>query len=55
MDTIICDIAKNHMKKDFNEALRELGLFISDIIFDDSINLTLTLIISIKEEGSFCA
>ncbi|MGI6623029.1 MAG: hypothetical protein ACOX4T_07815 [Acetivibrionales bacterium] len=55
MDTIICDIAKNRMEKDFNEALQYLGLFVSAIRFDDSVGLSVILEISIFEGDSFCA
>lgn len=55
MDTIVCDIARNRMEKDFNEALQELGLFVSAIKFDDSIGLSVVLEISISGENSFCA
>lgn len=55
MDTILCDIAKNRMEKDFNEALQYLGLFVSSIRFDDSADLSVVLEISISEGDSFCA
>lgn len=55
MDTILCDIAKNRMEKDFNEALQYLGLFVSAIRFDDSVGLSVILEISIFEGDSFCA
>lgn len=55
METIVCDIAKNHMEKDFNEALQYLGLFVSSIRFDDSVGLSVVLEISIFKGDSFCA
>lgn len=55
MDTIICEIAKNRMEKDFNEALQNLGLFVSAIRFDDNAGLTVVLEISISDGDSFCA
>ncbi len=55
MDTIVCDIAKNHMEKDFNEALQYLGLFVSSIRFDDRVGLSVILEISVFEGDSFCA
>ncbi len=52
MDTIVCDIAKNHMERDFNEAFRKIGLSISEIEFDDSIGLSIILEISVTDEDS---
>ncbi|MGI6049488.1 MAG: hypothetical protein ACOYEI_01460 [Acetivibrionales bacterium] len=50
MDTIVSDIAKNHMERDFNEALRKLGLTISEIEFDDSLGLSIILEILVSDE-----
>lgn len=50
MDTIVSDIAKNHMEQDFNEALRKLGLTISEIEFDDSLGLSIILEILVSDE-----
>lgn len=36
MDTIVCDVAKNRLEKDFNKALVNFGLFVSSIRFDES-------------------
>jgi hypothetical protein len=55
MDTIICDIAKSRLEKEFNEALQDLGLLVSSIRFDDSVGLSVILEISISEGNSFCA
>jgi len=55
MDTIICDIAKNRLVKEFNEALQSLGLFVSSIRFDDSVGLSVILELSMAESDSFCA
>ncbi|NLL95777.1 MAG: hypothetical protein GX227_01495 [Clostridiaceae bacterium] len=55
MDTIICDIAKNRMEKDFNEALQYLGLFVSAIRFDDSAGLSVILEISVFKGNTSCA
>lgn len=55
MDTIICDIAKNRLVNEFNEALQSLGLFVSSIRFDDSVGLSVILELSMAESDSFCA
>lgn len=55
MDTIICDIAKKRMEKDFNEALQYLGLFVSAIRFDDSAGLSVILEISVFKGNTSCA
>ncbi len=49
METIVCDIAKNRMEKDFNDALHTLGLFVTSIHFDDSEGLSVVLEISANE------
>ncbi len=56
METIVCDIAKNRMEKDFNDALHTLGLFVTSIHFDDSEGLSVVLEISANEGVLiFCA
>lgn len=55
MDTIVCDIVRNRMQRDFNEALQILGLFVSSIKFEDSIGLSVVIEILVNEGDSFCA
>lgn len=50
MDTIVCDIAKIHMQRDFDKAFRKLGLVISGIEFDDNMGLSIILEILATEE-----
>lgn len=55
METVVCDIAKNRMEKDFNEALQRLGLFVSSIRFDDTEGLSVVLELSCLEDVIICA
>ncbi|HHY64404.1 MAG TPA: hypothetical protein GX501_05100 [Clostridiaceae bacterium] len=55
MDTILCEIAKNRMERDFNEALKRLGLYVTEIHFDDSEGLSVVLEISAYDQNLFCA
>jgi len=43
METVVCDIAKSHMKRDFNAALQHFGLFVKDIRFDESDGLSVVV------------
>lgn len=49
METIVCEIAKSRMKKDFNEALNYLGLFVTSVDFYDSEGLLVVVEISANE------
>ncbi|NLP00378.1 MAG: hypothetical protein GX386_08830 [Clostridiaceae bacterium] len=55
MDTIVCDIIRTHMQKDFNEALQALGLIVSSIKFEDNTGLSVIIEISINENDYNCA
>ncbi len=55
MDTIVCDIVRSRMQRDFNEALQILGLFVSSIKFEDKIGLSVIIEILDNEGNSFCA
>ena len=46
MESIICDIAKNHMTKDFNVVFKDLGLFVTAIRFDESNGFSVVIEIS---------
>jgi len=50
MYTIVCDIVKDRMEKDFNEALRVLGLMVSSIKFENKIGLNVVLELSMNTE-----
>ncbi len=55
MDTIVCDIVRTRMERDFNEALRVLGLIVSSIKFEDKTGLSVIIEISINEDDYNCA
>lgn len=56
METIVCEIAKKRMEKEFNDALQNLGLFVTSIQFHDSEGLSVVLEISANEGVLiFCA
>jgi len=50
MYTIVCDIVKERMEKDFNEALRVLGLMVSSIKFEKKLGLNVVLELSMNTE-----
>ncbi|HHU89983.1 MAG TPA: hypothetical protein GXZ22_02865 [Clostridiaceae bacterium] len=50
MYTIVCDIVKERMQKDFNEALKILGLFVSSIKFEDRIGLYVVVELSMNKD-----
>ncbi|NLX64943.1 MAG: hypothetical protein GX022_09265 [Clostridiaceae bacterium] len=50
MYTIVCDIVKDRMEKDFNEALRVLGLMVSSIKFENKLGLNVVLELSMNTE-----
>ncbi len=49
METVVCDIARSRMEKEFNEALHSLGLFVSSIRFDDTDGLAVVIELSCDE------
>jgi peptidase E len=51
MESIVLDIAKKRMERDFNNALRPLGLFISSLHLDESKDLSLVVEISVLEDA----
>lgn len=55
METIVCDIVRNRLERDFNEALQFLGLFVSSIRFEDNVELSVVIELSINESDFFCA
>jgi hypothetical protein len=55
METVVCDIAKSRMEKDFNEALQRLGLFVTSIRFDNKERLAVVLELSCDESLLNCA
>ncbi|MGI6124064.1 MAG: hypothetical protein ACOYIG_07730 [Acetivibrionales bacterium] len=55
METIVCDIVKNRMERDFNEALKILGLFVSELRFENSVGMSVVLELSVDEGDSNCA
>lgn len=50
METIVCDIAKSRMEKDFNAALHSFGLFVSSIHFEENNGLSVVVEISANED-----
>jgi len=55
METVLWDVAKNRLERDFNEALKHLGLFVTEIYFNDKEGVSLVLEISAHDEDLFCA
>lgn len=49
METLVCDIARHRMEKDFNNALHDLGLFVTSIHFEDSEGLSVVVELSANE------
>ena len=54
MDNVVCDIAKNRMEKDFNEALKNLGLYCKSIRFENNENLSISIELSSDEKIILC-
>lgn len=52
METIVCDIAKNRMEKEFNDTLQPLGLYVTSIRFEES---EVVIELSCDENIVFCA
>jgi len=50
MYTIVGDIVKDRMVKDFNEALRVLGLMVSSLKFENKLGLNVVLELSMNTE-----
>lgn len=50
METILCDIAKNRLVKDFNEALKKYGLVVSKLHFDGENGFSVVVEI-VSDEG----
>ncbi len=55
MDTIVCDIVRTRMQRDFDEALQVLGLIVSSIKFEDRVGLSVVIELSINEDDYNCA
>ncbi|MGI6083906.1 MAG: hypothetical protein ACOYIF_00515 [Acetivibrionales bacterium] len=57
METIVYDIVRNRLERDFNEALQVLGLIVSSIRLEDNVGLSMVIELSVNEgEGDFsCA
>ncbi|NLE25731.1 MAG: hypothetical protein GX625_10405 [Clostridiaceae bacterium] len=55
MDTIVCDIVRTRMQKDFDQALEVMGLIVSSIKFEDKLGLSVVIEISINENDYNCA
>jgi len=49
MESLVCEIAKTRLKNDFDKAFRELGLFVTDLKFDDSEGLSVIVEFSADE------
>lgn len=56
METILSDIARNRLEKDFNEVLRKYGLVVSNLRFDDENGFSV-VVEMVSDEGvlMFCA
>ena len=50
MDTIVCDIARSRMERDFNAALDYLGLFVTSIQFEEENGLCVVVEFSANED-----
>ena len=50
MYTIVGDIVKDRMVRDFNEALRVLGLMVSSLKFENKLGLNVVLELSMNTE-----
>lgn len=55
MDTIVCDIVRTRMQRDFDQALEVMGLIVSSIKFEDRVGLCVVIEISINEDDYNCA
>ncbi len=49
MESLVCDIAKNRIKRAFDDAFREYGLFVTKLQFDESDGLSVIVEFSADE------
>lgn len=49
MESVICDIARNRIEKDINDAFNDLGLFVKSIRFEETEGLSVVIEISASE------
>lgn len=49
METLVCDIARNRMERDFNSVLCDFGLFTKSIRFEENNGLRIVVEISANE------
>jgi hypothetical protein len=56
METIICDIARNRIERDINDAFNDLGLSVKSIRFEESERLSVVIELT-STDGAlvFCA
>lgn len=53
METIVSDIARNHMEKDVNSALKIYGLFVMSIKFDSSTGFSVIIELGAHDSSKY--